>query len=245
LDEQTSIAHFLDLETARIDELIAQKEKLSELLQTSREVRIDQLTTRTKGKVVTIHHPSLPWLSTIPETWRQSRLKYLVVSDGTGLQMGPFGSLITQVEIDDTGYKLFGQENTISGDFSIGSRWLKSEVYSGLSRYIPRPGDILLTRKGSLGNARIFPASAQPGTIDSDTIRVRPRRDILSELYLVLLLHEAKYIRSQIEMNRRGAILSGLNTQTIANILILLPPAREQHLFPHRGLHIALHSHGC
>jgi type I restriction enzyme S subunit len=45
---------------------------------------------------------------------------------------------------------------------------------------------------------------------------------------LALLLHEADYISDQIALAKRGAILPGLNSETIANIEIALPPHDQQ-----------------
>ena len=44
----------------------------------------------------------------------------------------------------------------------------------------------------------------------------------------MILLHRATYLRSQIEGVRRGAVLGGLNTSTIANLATVLPPMGEQ-----------------
>ncbi|MFN5951724.1 MAG: hypothetical protein ACK43N_24755, partial [Pirellulaceae bacterium] len=42
------------------------------------------------------------------------------------------------------------------------------------------------------------------------------------------LLHEAQYVAEQIALSKRGAILPGLNSETIANIAIILPPKGQQ-----------------
>ena len=54
--------------------------------------------------------------------------------------MGPFGSSLTRLQSRDTGYKLYGQENTISGDFNRDKRWLTENQYADLKRYEIVPG---------------------------------------------------------------------------------------------------------
>jgi type I restriction enzyme S subunit len=86
----------------------------------------------------------------------------------------------------------------------------------------------LLTRKGSLGHACLIDSLPQPGIIDSDTIRIRVDRKIVSPRFLKRLLHEVPYIAEQIALQKRGAILPGLNTGTIANLILILPSRDEQ-----------------
>jgi type I restriction enzyme S subunit len=226
--EQRAIAAFLDRETARIDALVAKKERLIELLQEKRTALITRAVTKGLDPTVPMKDSGVEWLGEIPAHWHVKRLKHLALHPGSGIQMGPFGSMLKETAATDTGYKLYGQENTISGNFACGSRWLSHEQYCALREYWVREGDIVLTRKGSLGNARIVPATAEHGAIDSDTIRVRTDLDVVAQEFIVLLLHEARYVAEQIAAIRRGAVLGGLNTATIANLLIVVPPKVEQ-----------------
>ena len=107
-------------------------------------------------------------------------------------------------------------------------RWITENRFNALSNYHICIGDLILTRKGSLGNARLVNALPHPGIVDSDSIRIRVDERLIKQTFLALLLHEARYISEQITLSKRGAILPGLNTQTIANISIILPPINEQ-----------------
>jgi type I restriction enzyme S subunit len=46
------------------------------------------------------------------------RLKHLALGLDAGIQMGPFGSMLKELVFSDTGYKVYGQENTISGNLA-------------------------------------------------------------------------------------------------------------------------------
>lgn len=227
-DEQRAIAAFLDRETARIDTLIAKKEQLIALLQEKRAALITRAVTKGLNPNAPMKDTGIEWLGEIPAHWRVKRLKHLALLSESGIQMGPFGSMLKGLATIDTGYKLYGQENTISGDLSAGSRWITTDQYRELSDYRIQPGDILLTRKGSLGNACLIPEGIDRGVIDSDTIRVRVDYDVISPRFLVLVLHEAHYAHEQIISVRRGAVLGGLNTATIADIVLCVPPQEEQ-----------------
>jgi type I restriction enzyme, S subunit len=208
-EEQTTIATFLDYADRRIRRYIRSKQKLIKLLEEQKQVMINE---------------------DVPEHWNVKRIRYLVDVHGSGIQMGPFGSSLTELFYEDTGFKLYGQENTISGDFVKGRRWLGVEQYQALKKYEIKPGDVVLTRKGSIGQCRLVPDGIQVGIADSDTIRVRPDSRQLDSGFFVLLLHDATYVQRQVIASRRGAVLSGLNTMTIANLCLAIPPKEEQNL---------------
>lgn len=230
LDEQRAIVRFLDRETVRIDALIEKKRRQIELLHEKRAALISHAVTKGLDPNAPMKDSGIERLGEIPAHWDVKRLKFLVVRNGVGIQMGPFGTMIKDLDPVDTGFKVYGQENVISGDFAIGERWVDAGRYDVLRHYAVEPGDILLTRKGSIGNARLFPRDAQRGIIDSDTIRVRVDEGQMDRRFLVRLLHDAAYLRQQFEATRRGAILSGLNTTTIAELQVCTPPLGDQEL---------------
>ena len=225
--EQDQIAAFLDRKTAQIDRLIEIKGRQIELLKEERTAVINHAVTKGLNPEAKMKESGIEWIGEIPEGWQVKRVKFLA-KDGSGIQMGPFGSMLSKLPNGPTGYKLYGQENTISGNFSSGNRWLEPSRFSELEKYIMEEGDIVLTRKGSIGNCRLVPEGIMPGVIDSDTIRVRVNDNLISSHFFVLLLHDAWYLQSQILCNCRGAILSGLNTSTISELFIMCPPRAEQ-----------------
>ena len=225
--EQTQIARFLDHETARIDALIEEQRRLIELLKEKRQAVISHIVTKGLDPTVPMKYSGVEWLGEVPAHWAIKRLKQLVL-DAAGIQMGPFGGMLVDLDDSDTGYKVYGQENTISGNFSSGNRWVPESRYFALSNYHLEVGDIVLTRKGSLGNCRRVSLLPQAGIIDSDTIRVRVQDQMMNPDYLELLLHEAGYISTQLSLVKRGAILSGLNSEIIANLVIVVPPPDGQ-----------------
>lgn len=228
IEEQEAIVRYLDYVDRRVRRLVRAKKKLIALLEEQKQAIIHRAVTRGLDPNVPLKDSGVEWLGQVPVHWEVRRLKFLVAAAGRGIQMGPFGASLTDLQTTDTGFKLFGQENTISGDFHRGSRWLTEYQYRTLRRYELVAGDLVLTRKGSLGNCKVIPFEAPKGIADSDTIRVRLDLSITSPLYIALLLQDAPYVQRQIESVRRGAVLGGLNTSTIADLRIATPPLREQ-----------------
>ena len=97
-----------------------------------------------------------------------------------------------------------------------------------VGKYELVPGDIVLTRKGSIGKARLVPNGIPRGIADSDTMRVRLDERTVDRSFIVMLLHSSAYVQRQLEATQRGAVLGGLNTATIGNLVLVLPPLPVQ-----------------
>ena len=74
LAEQNPIVAFLDRETARIDALVAKKERLIELLQEKRTALITQAVTKGLDPNVPMKDSGVEWLGEIPAHWEVKRL---------------------------------------------------------------------------------------------------------------------------------------------------------------------------
>ncbi|MFO7582447.1 restriction endonuclease subunit S [Guyparkeria sp.] len=225
VSEQRAIVAFLDFETARIDALIEEQQRLIELLKEKRQAVISHAVTKGLDPDVPMKDSGVKWLGEVPAHWEVTPLKYILLEP---VQMGPFGSSLTDLEESPTGFKLYGQENYITGDFGRGSRWVTPILFERLKKYELRTGDLVFTRKGSIGNCRRVPVGIDRGIIDSDSIRVRVDPALAEPEFTELLAHEAWYVAEQLHSERRGAVLSGLNSSNIANLKLLVPPLTEQ-----------------
>ena len=77
LPEQCAIAAFLDRETARLDALIAKKERLLELLDEKRTALISQAVTKGLDPDVPLKDSGVEWLGEVPEGWDVVRTKFV------------------------------------------------------------------------------------------------------------------------------------------------------------------------
>ena len=84
ISEQKTIANFLDQKTAEIDGLIADKEKLIELLQEKRQAVITEAVTKGLNPNVRLKDSGIEWIGEIPEHWGVEPIKYLVKTIQTG-----------------------------------------------------------------------------------------------------------------------------------------------------------------
>ena len=93
--EQKAISNFLDQKTAEIDDLIADKEKLIELLQEKRQAIITEAVTKGLNPNVKMKDSGIEWIGEIPEHWNTSSLRWYV-----SIKSGDF---ISQEDIDVEG----------------------------------------------------------------------------------------------------------------------------------------------
>ncbi|MBS4710885.1 restriction endonuclease subunit S [Aeromonas caviae] len=82
-DEQCIIAAFLDYETARIDRLITQQQRLIELLKEKRQAVISHAVTKGLNPEAPMKDSGIEWLGQVPKHWKVGSLRwYLRVSSG-------------------------------------------------------------------------------------------------------------------------------------------------------------------
>ena len=77
LTQQRAIADYLDRETARIDALVAAKERVLDLLAEKRRTLITHAVTRGIDPDTPLRDSGVPWLGDIPAHWETERAKWL------------------------------------------------------------------------------------------------------------------------------------------------------------------------
>lgn len=76
-DEQTAIADFLDEKVGKVDEAIAQKEHLIELLNERKQIIIQNAVTKGLNPNAPMKDSGIEWIGQIPEHWEVKRAKFL------------------------------------------------------------------------------------------------------------------------------------------------------------------------
>ena len=86
--EQKRIASFLDQKTSEIDEAIAKKQKLIELLQEQKSILINQAVTKGLNPDAPMKDSGVEWIGEIPAHWEVKRLKYYLTEIDERSQSG-------------------------------------------------------------------------------------------------------------------------------------------------------------
>ncbi len=168
----------------------------------------------------------IEWMSEIPEHWDLVRLKW-ILKNGEGIKIGPFGSSLRLEDLADNGIRVYGQENIIKDDFSLGKRFLSKDKFEELSVYEVFPKDILVTMMGTTGKCKLVPDKAEKGIMDSHLIRLRANDKIRPE-FLSVLINDSLQLKFQMSIDSKGSIMSGLNSKIVKNLFLPLPSIEEQ-----------------
>lgn len=144
-----------------------------------------------------------------------------------GIRIGPFGSALTLDQMVADGYKVYGQENVISNNFTAGSRYITPTKYVELKSCSIATGDLLVTMMGTTGRCCVVPESIQAGIMDSHLIRLRFQKEVDPD-FMALLIDKGHYIREQIGAAGKGTIMSGLNSAIIKDVMVGFPDLKTQ-----------------
>jgi type I restriction enzyme S subunit len=133
-ERQRLIANYLDRETARIDGLIAEKERMLALLEEKRAALISRVVTRGLDPNAPLKPSGHEWLGEIPAHWRVERAKNLFVvrdersDDGTEelLTVSHITSVTSRSEKDVYMFEAddkAGYKRCMPGDLAINTLW--------------------------------------------------------------------------------------------------------------------------
>lgn len=159
------------------------------------------------------------------------------------MKIGPFGSQLRKEEMVECGVKVYGQENVISNDWTVGERRIAQSKFRALSSCELEPGDLVVSMMGTAGKCAVFPATAERGIMDSHLLRVQPNLDLVDRDYFAVALQADNVVGRQVAAMSHGSIMAGLSSQIVKRFKIPLPPLEEQPqiVVVLRALYTAIH----
>lgn len=163
----------------------------------------------------------------IPEEWDVANLASLGAGSVPPIKAGPFGSALTKATYVPSGYKVYGQEQVIRGDYQYGDYFVPLTKYQELVSCSVRPGDILLSLVGTAGKLLVIPRDAPEGIINPRLIRFSfDKARVDSEFFRELF--GADQIQGYLERYAQGGTMGVLNANILRAVRIPLPPLSEQ-----------------
>lgn len=227
LEEQTTIAAFLDRETAKIDALVTEQERLIELLKEKRQAVISHAVTKGLNSDAPMKDSGVEWLGEIPAHWEVSPLKYSItrIDQGWSPQCESYPA-----QDGEWGVLKVGCGNGDTFDPSE-QKALPSDVPPE-PRYEIQAGDILMSRGNTqdlVGAATLIEKPYDRLLISDLLYRFRSNPERALAQYLVLSLRSC-HGRFQIERTATGtsASMKKIGQGDIRNFVLPLPPLSEQ-----------------
>ncbi|RDU38924.1 restriction endonuclease subunit S [Neobacillus piezotolerans] len=147
------------------------------------------------------------------------------------IRCGPFGTQLSSKEFVKTGVPLWGIKH-INSKFKISTdEYVTPEKALFLENYSLIPGDIVMTRKGTVGKCAIYPEHLPGGIMHSDLLRIRVNQEILNPTFLMFQFSLSKDVEHQLSQISSGAIMKGLNVTKLKKVRVLVPPIELQNEF--------------
>lgn len=220
LTEQKAIASFLDRETAKIDALIAKKERLIELLEEQRTAIISHAVTKGLDPTVSLKDSGVEWLGDIPAHWDVAPVyaRYSV----------QLGKMLNQEAVRGVASAPYLRNANIQWDRFDLTDLLEMDFDSTERRkYALIPGDLLVCEGGEVGRTAIWQGELTECYFQKTVHRLRSLRNTEEGRFFFYVLYTAA---------KRGVFVADGSKNTIAHLTaeklkkhrFAFPPYQEQ-----------------
>lgn len=218
--EQKSIAAFLNSETAKIDALIVEQERLIELLKEKRQAVISQAVTKGLNPDARTKPSGIEWVGDIPSHWNVGGLTRFIepIVDYRGR---------TPTK-QDQGIFLVTARNIRQGriDYSISQEYVDPEsAASLLNRGKPAIGDLLFTTEAPLGQVALVDRTDI--AIAQRIVKFRGMPDVMDNRFLMYWIMSDQ-CQARLTTLATGSTALGIKASKLGMIGCPVPPFFEQ-----------------
>ncbi|MCB4897959.1 restriction endonuclease subunit S [Bifidobacterium pseudocatenulatum] len=156
-----------------------------------------------------------------------SSVEELAAPIKNSMKAGPFGSALKKEVYAESGYKVYGQEQVISGDQFLGNYYIDKAKYEQLNSCKVMPGDVLISLVGTVGKVLILSEDCQPGIINPRLVKITfDKRKIFPEYFAIAFSLES--VRSSLLGRAHGQTMNVLNLGMIKKLKLPVPPISRQ-----------------
>lgn len=213
--EQERISSYLDSATAKIDEAIAQQQRMIDLLSERKQIIIDKTTTKGVFSGKELHDSGVDYIGEIPEGWTTTKIKFVASYNDEVLSEGSADKDIEYVEIGDVQY----------GKGITGSTHYLFKDAPSRARRITRKGDIIVSTVRTYLKA-VAVIKKDGLIVSTGFIVIRPKSIIDAQFLAYAILNSA--IISEVEKNSVGTSYPAVNAWEVVDIKVPRPPIEEQ-----------------
>jgi restriction endonuclease S subunit len=219
-DEQVAIAGFLDRETAKIDALVEEQRRLIALLREKRQAVISHAVTKGLDPHAPMKGSGIEWLGDMPAHWERAQLGRLCRQVSDGPHFSP--------NYVDEGIMFLSARNIRVDRWCLeDAKYVSEEDFRDFNRrVVPEVGDILYTKGGTTGVARVVDIT-EPFQVWVHVAVLKIDGTIADPDFVSYALNSTGcYEQSQ--LHTRGATNKDLGLTRMIKIWLSLPPVSEQ-----------------
>lgn len=225
LEEQSSIANFLDEKCSEIDSLISLQEEMISELQAFKQSVITEAVTKGLDKNVKMKDSGVEWIGEIPEEWD---IKFLSKIIWLRARLGWRG--LKAEEYVEQGYPFLSAFNIVNNQLDWSNlNYINQERYDESPEIKLSKGDVLIVKDGAgIGKtARLDEMPYGESTVNSSLGVITPS-EILYYKYLHYFLLSSPF-QNMVGFLKNGMGVPHLTQENMRAVLLPLPPLPEQH----------------
>ena len=225
ISEQIAIANYLDSTTAKIDEAIAQQQKMIDLLNERKQIIINNAVTKGLNPDAPMKDSGVEWIGEIPEHWEIKKLKHVCQAFG---RIGFRGYSTTDLVDEGEGCITLSPSNMRDGKMQYGRcTYLSWEKYEESPEIKVFNGDILFVKTGSTyGKSSIVEDLPLEATINPQLLVFK--NFTCNNMFLANVL-QSTAIKTQVEISVIGGTIPTISQQKILNYVFPFPTEDEQY----------------
>jgi type I restriction enzyme S subunit len=228
LPEQTAIAEFLDRETGKVDELVAEQRRLMELLKEKRQAVISHAVTRGLNPTAPLKPSGIEWLGDLPEHWEVGKLSRLISTrKGIAFKAEDFtdeGVPVVKAS-DIKGLTIRRSETCLPESFL--EQYPKARLKTG-DLVLSTVGSSPEVRNSAVGQLGMVPEALSESLLNQNTVVFSPSSMTLMNDFLFLILQTVGY-RDHLDLHAHGtANQASINVSDMLDFFIPLPGLAEQ-----------------
>jgi len=227
IPEQTQIAAFLDRETAKIDALVAEQQRLIELLKEKRQAVISHAVTRGLNPHAPLKPSGIEWLGDVPAHWDVCSIRRIVTAIEQGWSPECFAR---PAEDEEWGVLKAGCINRGVYDQND-NKALPAEL-AAIPEYEVQVGDVLMSRaSGSpelVGSTALVTSTREKLMLSDKIFRLRFAQRVEPRFFVAAL--NSRPLRSQIDQALSGGngLANNLPQTSLREFFLAVPPKPEQ-----------------
>ena len=221
--EADSVAEFLDRETRKIDELVAEQQLLMELLKEKRQAVISHAVTKGLNPRAPMKPSGIEWLGDVPEHWQVLALKRIATIQ-TGVAKGKDNGSRATISVP-----YLRVANVQDGYLDLETVATIEIPAEELDRYTLKPGDVLMNEGGDfdkLGRGCVWEGQIDPCITQNHVFAVRPRDGLSTWLATFTGSDSAQfYFMSR---SKQSTNLASISSTNLMELPVVIPTANDR-----------------